>query len=285
MPTLSAVLKLDNILVATDFSPASKVATRFAIEVARRHSAKLLVVHVAGSQSEKPLMDAWRIGQSEIMDHFIAGRLTGIEHELLVKPGDVRGVFSELISERAIDLVVVGTRGRAGIRKFIMGSVAEKIFRRARRPVLIVGPSSSRDAEAGPQRILVPTGFARHSLNAVRYAVWLAEQLQSAVAVLNVVTDAERLSPDERARIGNERLKKLRALVPEDAKLPGAPEFFVEFGPSTDQILATCSAWNPNLMVLGLRHVEEVSGETLQAKAYEMICKAPCPVLTVRELA
>ena len=114
MPTLPAVLKLDNILVATDFSPPSQVATRFAIEIARRHNAKLLMTHVAASQSEKPLMDAWRAGQSEIMDHFIAGRLTGIPHELLVKPGEVWEVLSELIAERSIDLVVVGTRGRRG---------------------------------------------------------------------------------------------------------------------------------------------------------------------------
>ncbi|HYN14388.1 MAG TPA: universal stress protein [Terriglobales bacterium] len=285
MPPLPAVLKLDNILVATDFSPASKVATRFAIEIARRHNAKLLMIHVAGSQSEGPLMDAWRAGQSEIMDHFIAGRLAGIPHELLVKPGDVWEVLSELISERAIDLVVVGTRGRTGVWKLIMGSVAEKIFRQAPCPVLIVGPSSSQDPEAGPQRVLVPTGFAHQSLYAVRYAVWLAEQLGSSLAVLHVVTDAGQLPPQERERIGTERLKRLRALIPEDARLPGAPEFFVEFGPATDQILATSAAWSPNLMVLGLRPVKEAGGGTTQAKAYEIVCKAPCPVLTVREPA
>jgi nucleotide-binding universal stress UspA family protein len=284
MPTLPAALKLDNILVATDFSPASKVATRFAIEIARRHNATLLMAHVASSQSEKPLMDAWRAGQSEIMDHFIAGRLTGIQHELLVKPGDVWDVLSALIRERAIDLVVVGTRGRTGVWKLIMGSVAEKIFRQAPCPVLIVGPSSSQDPEAGPQRILVPTGFAHHSLHAVRYAVWLAEQLGSSLAVLHVVTDAGQLPPQEKERIQSERLKRLRALIPEDARLPSASEFFVECGAATDQILATSAAWNPNLIVLGLRPLE-VARETTQAKAYEIVCKAPCPVLTVREPA
>jgi len=285
MPTLPAALKLDNILVATDFSPASQVATRFAIEIARRHNAKLLMTHVAASQSEKSLMDAWRAGQSEIMDHFIAGRLTGIPHELLVKPGEVWGVLSELIAERSIDLVVVGTRGRTGVWKLIMGSVAERIFRQAPCPVLIVGPSSSQKPEEGAQRILVPTGFAHQSLYAVRYAVWLAEQLRSSLAVLHVVTDAERLAPEEKERIGNERLKRLRALIPEDAKLPGAPQFFVEFGAATSQILETSAAWNPNLMVLGLRPVEADHPETAQAKAYEIVCKAPCPVLTVREPA
>ena len=286
MPTLPAVLKLDNLLVATDFSPASQLATRFAIEMARRHNAKLLMTHVAASQSERPLMEAWRTGQSEIMGHFIAGRLTGIEHELLVKPGEVWGVLSELIAERSIDLVVVGTRGRTGVWKLIMGSVAERIFRQAPCPVLIVGPSSSQDPEAGTQRILVPTGFAHQSLYAVRYAVWLAEQLQSSLAVLHVVTDAERLAPEEKERIGNERLKRLRALIPEDAKLPSAPQFLVQFGAATSQILETSATWNPNLMVLGLRPVKETARpETTQAKAYEIVCKAPCPVLTVREPA
>jgi nucleotide-binding universal stress UspA family protein len=285
MPTLPAALKLDNILVATDFSPASKVATRFAIEITRRHQAKLLMVHVASSQSEGPLMDAWRAGQAEIMDHLITGRLTGIPHELLVKPGDVWGVLAELIRERATDLVVVGTRGRTGVWKLIMGSVAEKIFRLAPCPVLIVGPSSSQNPEAGPQRILVPTGFAHQSLYAVRYAVWLAEQLQSALAILHVVTDAGQLPPEEQERIRNERLKRLRALIPEEARLPSAPEFLVEFGAATSQILETSAAATPSLIVLGLRALQEVAGETMQAKAYEIVCKAPCPVLTVREPA
>jgi len=285
MPTLPTVLKLDSILVATDFSPASQVATRFAIEIARRHKAKLLMAHVASSQSEKPLMEAWRAGQSDVMEHFIAGRLTGIEHELLVKPGDVWEVLSQLINERSIDLVVVGTRGRTGVWKMIMGSVAEKIFRQAPCPVLIVGPSSSQTPEIGPQRILVPTGFAHQSLFAVRYATWLSEQLQSSLAVVHVVTDAERLAAEEQQRIRSERLKRLRALIAEDASLPAAPEFLVELGGATSKILETSAAWKPNLIVLGLRPLGRSRGETAQAKAYEIVCKASCPVLTVREPA
>jgi nucleotide-binding universal stress UspA family protein len=285
MPTLPAALKLDNILVATDFSPASKAATRFAIAITRRHSAKLLMVHVASSQSEGPLMDAWRAGQAEIMDHLVAGRLTGIQHELLVKPGDVWEVLSELIRERAIDLVVVGTHGRTGVWKLIMGSVAEKIFRLAPCPVLIVGPASSQAPETGPQRILVPTGFAHQSLYAVHYAVWLAEQLQSVLAVLHVVTDVGQLPPQEQERIRNERSKRLRALIPEEARLPSAPEFLVEFGAATERILEAAAAWGPNLIVLGLRPVEAAREETTQTKAYEIVCKAACPVLTMREPA
>ncbi len=84
----------------------------YATSIAQRHGSKLLIAHVVNSQSETTIMDAWRAGQTEVTDHFIAGRLDGIEHELLVRSGDVWPVLSQVISERGVDLVVVGTRGR-----------------------------------------------------------------------------------------------------------------------------------------------------------------------------
>jgi nucleotide-binding universal stress UspA family protein len=276
-----AHLKLDNILVATDFSSASKMALLYALSIARRHSSKLFVVHVSSSQSEGTLMDAWRAGQTEIMDHFMAGRLTGVQHQLLVKSGDVWTVLSQLIAEYGIDLVVLGTRGRTGVWKLLLGSVAERIFRQAPCPVLTAGPSiSGQDPETGPQRILVPTGFAPQSLNAVGYALWLAQELHSSLALLHVVTDP---STQDQERIRSERLARLHALIRSDEQLPSWPEFFVEFGSAPEKILETAARWNPNLIVLGLHHIDEaLRTETTWAKAYEIVCKANCPVLTVR---
>jgi nucleotide-binding universal stress UspA family protein len=277
-----AQVKLDNILVAIDFSSASKMALLYALSIARRHGSRLFVVHVSSSQSEGTLRDAWRAGQTEIMDHFMAGRLTGIQHELLVKSGDVWTVLSQLIAEYGIDLVVLGTRGRTGVWKLLLGSVAERIFRQAPCPVLTAGPSiSEQDPETGPQRILVPTGFAPHSLYAVGYALWLAQELQSALALLHVVTDCPGTQDQEQIRC--DRLARLHTLIRSDEQLPSRPEFFVEFGSTPEKILETAARWNPNLIVLGLHRIEEASRkETTWAKAYEVVCKAPCPVLTVR---
>jgi nucleotide-binding universal stress UspA family protein len=130
----STHLKLDNILVATDLSLASEMALLHAISIAHRHDAKLLVVHVSSSQSEGARMDAWRAVQTKILGHFIAGRLTDLRYELLVKSGDVWTVLSGLIAEHGIDLVVVGTRGRTGVWKLLLGSVAERIFGSLRVP-------------------------------------------------------------------------------------------------------------------------------------------------------
>ncbi len=276
-------LKLDTVLVATDFSSASKMAMAYATSIARRHRSKLLIAHVVGSQSEKAVMDGWRAGQTEVTEYVIAGRLEGIEHQLVVKSGDVWPVLAQMVSEYGVDLIVVGTHGRTGVRKLILGSVAENIFRQSPCPVLTIGPNTDQDPQIGTERILTSTGFAPHSQLAVRYAVLLAQELHSSLALLHVVTEPGEIDTAERGRLKKEREARLRALVPGDVQLSAPPCFFVEFGSATERILAIASEWNAKLIVLGLRHVEEGSrGESTWARAYEIVRQAGCPVMTIR---
>lgn len=282
MPTFRSVrLKLDNVLVATDFSPASKAAMFYAMSIARRHGSKLLITHIVNSHSESTIMEGWRAGQAEVMEHFVRHRLDGIEHELLVKSGDVWPVLAELIADRAIDLVVIGTHGRTGVRKFVLGSVAEKIFRQCSCPVLTIGPSvAGQDPEIGPERILAPTGFAAHSLRAIQYAVLLAEDLHASLSVLHVVTEAGDTRTEA---ISRERENRLRSLIPRDVNLVSPPDFLIEFGSATEKILSTASTWKADLVVLGLRHVDNGSRNHITwAKAYEIVCRSVCPVITIR---
>ena len=277
-------LKLQNVLVATDFSAASKRAVVYATAMARRHGSKLFVTHVVASGSESALMEGWRAGQSEIMEHFLANRLDGIQYELIVRSGDIWRVLSKLISEREIDLVVVGTRGRTGVRKLILGSVAESIFRQAPCPVLTVGPGSTgQDSEVAPERILTATGFAPHSIFGVRCAIGFARDLRSSVALLHVITGKGELSEDAKNKARDDGLTKLRALFSRELRLVSEPVFLVEFGSVPEKILEVAASWGANLIVLGLHHVPEASkDETTFAKAYEIVSKASCPVLTVR---
>ena len=276
-------LKLENILVATDFSAFSKKAVLYATAIARRHRSKLFLAHVVSSRSESALMDGWRAGQAEIIDELLADRLDGIQHELIVKSGDVSEVLSQLIVERGIDLVVVGTRGRTGVRKLILGSVAENIFRQASCPVLTVGPNiEGQNPENAPERILTGTGFAAHSLIAVRYALRLAQDFHSSLALVHVITGGANGSRETNGNMREERLAKLRALIPADIALASEPEFFVEFGSAAEKILQTAAAWKANLIVLGLRSIQDPRGHTTWHRAYEIVSKANCPVLTVR---
>ena len=280
----SLQLKLDNVLVATDFSPASKSAVLYATSIARRHRSKLFLVNVVTSRSESAVMDGWRAGQAEIIEQLLANHLDGIQHELIVRSGDIWDVLSHLIAEKEIDMLVVGTRGRTGVPKLILGSVAENIFRHALCPVLTVGPNiSDQDPEIGPERILATTGFAAHSLFSVRYAIGLAQDLHSSLALLHVVTDRGEVSGDAKGNARAEYLARLRTLIPPDVHLASEPLFLVEFGSAPERIVEIAADWKANLIVLGLRHVEEASRrETTWAKAYEIVRKANCPVLTIR---
>jgi nucleotide-binding universal stress UspA family protein len=275
---------LDNVLVATDFSPASKQAVLYAAAIARRHNSKLLIANVVTSRSESSLMEGWRAGQAEIIEQLLANRLDGVSHELVVRAGQVGDVLAQVIAEKAIDLMVIGTRGRTGVVKFLLGSVAENIFRRAQCPVLTVGPNiSGQNPELSPERILAATGFAAHSVLGVRYAIGLAQNLHASIALLHVVTEPTELSTEAKSRSITERVERLRGLIPANVGLGSEPLFFVEFGSVSQNILQTATAWNANLIVLGLRNVQEApTGKATWARAYEVVSKANCPVLTVR---
>ena len=231
-------------------------------------------------------MDAWRTLQAEMMDHFLADRLTGVQQELLVKSGDARTELARLVGTRRIDLVMLGTRGRTGVwRSLLRSSVAESVRQQVPCPVLTVGPKVVGEGpDNWPQRILVPTGFAPQSLYAITYASWLAKQTSSSMALLHVITDPTGAHDEERLR--SERLERLRATV--SAGQPGQPrpEFLVEFGSVSEKVLETAERWRADLVVLGVHSVERNTpdSEATMAKASEIVRGAFCPVLTTRLL-
>ncbi len=168
--------------------------------------------------------------------------------------------------------------------KLILGSVAETIFRQAQCPVITVGPNvSEQGAQAEPKRILAATGFATHSLQAVEHATRLAHHLNASLGLVNVVTDPVKAHGLSREKTRSERLRKLEGLIPaEPAEAESTTQLFVEFGSATEGILRIADRWKANLIVLGLRDVEESRRrETTWAKAYEIVCDAACPVMTV----
>ena len=273
--------KLDNVLIATDFSAASKTALACGTAVARRHHSKLFVVHVSSAQAKAKVMDAWRALQSEVTDLLVAGRLAGVDHKLLVKSGAIGEALSQVVAEHKIDLVVLGSSGRTGLWKFFLGSASETIMQHVSCPVLTVGPNSlGTNSESGPRRILVPTGFAPQSLYAVVYGSWLAEQLQSSLALVHVAVSAA--SPQDAERVKRERLERLREIASKEQHGRGKAEMMVEFGSVTERILDAAARWKAELIVLGVHSAEsDLHGETTWSKAMDIMRSAPCPVLTV----
>jgi nucleotide-binding universal stress UspA family protein len=310
MLLVKSVLELRSVLVATDFSQASEKPLCHALAIARCYGAKFYLAHVVSSLG--PIMAspdaivaseeaAWRDAAHLEDDLVRNGALAGLQYQFLIGQGEVWPELETIIREQEIDLVVIGTHGRQGVRKLFLGSIAEQIFRRADCLVLTVGPGSYRESRVEGVRenrtSLFATDFGGASLHAFPFAVSAANQFAAKLALLHVIplvsmpegvnwcgaSDVMRMR--ENARIAS--LRRLEELT-RDVALQVKPEFHVEFqavSPVSQTILEAAEKLRVDVIVMGLHrstHIGTVS-HMPWATAYEVVCRAGCPVLTVRK--
>jgi len=301
MKTLEAGKRivLKNILFATDFSAYSNAALPYASAIARQYGARLYGAHIVPSEDYLVTApDLWpaHIQEEKQLQQEITARLDeqlrGVPHETLFGTGDVWKTLSRMLGEYDIDLLVVGTHGRTAVRKLLMGSVAEKIFRQATCPVLIVGPNvpGMKIGQSQFQRILFATDFSKESLAALPYAFSLAEEDQSQLALLHVVGQPSETIPDLE-EVTASLVRRLKELAPTEAQPWCHMEFLVEFGhlrqfaTPAERILEVARDRAADLIVLGVRPTHRaVTAVTHLAHttAQYMVAHDPCPVLTIR---
>ena len=286
-------IQIRNILYATDFSHAAATALPFAAELARRFDAKLFAVHAKTLEDYAlPATEIWPSANAQLEENTVELRRTlynrfpSVESEVLIAEGGVWGVVEAVAQQKEADLLVLGTNGRRGIGKFILGSVAEEILRRAKCPVLTVGPHSPSEPprEAKFRKILYATDFGDASPGAAAYAVALAEEHQAHLTLLHVVAHpkaGELVRPQE---LEAAAIDRLRALVAEEAELWCEPKAMVRHGVPAEKILEVADEEQADLIVLGLRNVKGIVRATHlpTAVAHQVISHATCPVLTVR---
>jgi nucleotide-binding universal stress UspA family protein len=211
----------------------------------------------------------------------------GFESEFCAGEGNAWQVVESVLEKNKIDLIVLGTRGRTGVGKLLLGSQAEEIFRHAPCPVLTVGPHAVEMAgrENELNEVLYATDFSPESQAAAPYAVSIALMLQAHLNLLHVVEEpkvGELLRPEEVVS-SSERL--LRSLVPEEAKFWRDPRCFAERGTPAEKILEVAERVHAGLIVLGVRKPAGVPGAATHlgiGVAHKVVSTAICPVLTVR---
>lgn len=139
------MLKLRRILHPTDFSPSSEAAFALACSLARDHGAILLVVHIAdliGTGYEGPFAmpphnpNDFEEVKNRLWKMIPPDAKVAVEHVFVI--GDPCAEILRLAQERDCDLIAMGTHGRSGFGRLLMGSVAETVMRRATCPVLTV---------------------------------------------------------------------------------------------------------------------------------------------------
>ncbi|HVO79889.1 MAG TPA: universal stress protein [Terriglobales bacterium] len=294
MPKLAPMVEVDlkRVLVATDFSAASEKALRHAIAIARSFGAKFYLAHVvsslgfklAGGDAAVLATEAARRDVLQLESRLVqTGALTGIEHEAVVSEGNVWEQLEQVVEREQVDLVVIGTHGRTGLRKIFMGSVAEEIFRHASCPVLTVGPCAPSEppVRAALRHILYPTDLSQESTEAVPFAVSLAKQHGAQLTMLHVVERFAGEALADRARVVATLEGRLKELL-SDEKLAVKPDFKVETGAVDETILGMAAEQSADLIVLGLRSPDTFLDHLSWLHAYKIVCGACCPVLTIR---
>ena len=152
---------------------------------------------VAGAEAlELAYQGAWDEAQQLQHDLLHDGSLNGLDHVFIIRSGSVWEELQAIILQKQVDLVVVGTHGRRGIEKVLLGSIAEQVFRDASCPVLTVGPYSYQESRVDLtgeiQTYLFATDFSEASLCALPQAVSLANQTKARLILLHVVPAAPR---------------------------------------------------------------------------------------------
>jgi nucleotide-binding universal stress UspA family protein len=288
---LAKPIQFRNILLGTDFSASSAAAVPYAAAMARHYEGKVYVAHVSTPETYgfvPPSLGRPRLKQVQAhartqMAEFIqSARLHGVPHETLFGVGEVVDVFWELVPQHGIDLIAVGTRGRRGLNKLIMGSVAEEIFRLAQVPVLTVSPGSLGRRKPFPfRRILFPTDFSADSERARDVAVSLAEEFEAQLLLLHVTPGpAEDVGA---VRELSERIAaRLRELLPAERLL--RCQVCVEHGSPAEEILRAAAEHKADLIVMGVRGAGALvrMSTTVGSTAHEVVSQARAPVLTVR---
>jgi nucleotide-binding universal stress UspA family protein len=284
-------ITLKNILFATDFSQAADAAAPIAIQIARRYEAKVYGVHVNRFDDYTGAApNAWAAiaEAAEKQTKEDAGRLNeqlqDIEHEVVIGEGNLWEVLSSVIQQKEIDLVVVGTRGRTGFGKTLLGSVAEQILRQSPCPVLTVGPHVNpwSDEYVKMREILYATDLATDTPIAAPYAISLAQENQAHLVLLHVIEDAKAGYPVDSPDVVTVKERKLQQLVTEQAGLWCEPSYIVEQGPAAEKILDVAKRRPTDLIVLGARPAKGLATHMNIGTVHKVVSQAKCPVLTVR---
>ena len=282
-------VSIRNVLIATDFSRCSKAALEAGLRLATGSKAEAYITFVvpndqfllAGPEAYVAAKDAGKRDleslQLELERKYTHGEARNFHFFLL--EGEVAHSILDLARQKKADLIVLGTHGRGGLGRAILGSVAENIFRNSPIPVLTIGPYCCRSEKAlEPANILAPVDFSPAAERAVHYAAALAWEHKSKLTLLHVIDTKEAGGHD---RMAAEAKKKLAAVL--ERNFPVVCDLRVEFGRVVPMIMKAAEEIRADLLVMGVRPLIGMMEHFRWPNTYEAVRQALCPVLTVRE--
>jgi nucleotide-binding universal stress UspA family protein len=292
------MLRIEKILCPVDFSEYSSKACDYAQSLAQHYGAKLLLQHVvqpltsiypsyAFPDSLNEVFWNLETRAGEQLSEFVSARPSdGFKTERFVHMGTVPDCILAFADSQQADLIVMGTHGRHGFDHLTMGSVAEKVLRKAHCPVLVVRKPAHdfvKPGDAGDpvqlRKILYCTDFSEYSSRALTYALSLAMEYNVELTLLHVLEDVP--STDDLQKSIAEVTQSLEALVPPEAGDWCKVRPAVRIGKPYQQILQIALENEADLVIMGVRGRNAVDLALFGSTTHRVIQLGSSPVLAV----
>ena len=295
-----------SILCPVDFSEPSREALRWAGMLARRMKARLTVLSAV-----EPLLaeaaqlqlgrDLVRETEPELREFAAATwsqkTAAALDARFAVQVGPAADAILRTAVTESADLIVIGTHGLGGVRKWLLGSTTERVLRRAHTPVFTVPPSASgmlrSDATTTPLAlgpVLAATDFSDASRRAIGWAADLAREFASQLCLVHVV-EAVAAAPRWQSYLAYaddarvvEAGPQLQTLAQQVASRVDVDSVVVR-GHAADAIAGVADERRASMIVMGLAGRDSAAGSRPGSIAYRVLCLAKVPVLVVQPQA
>lgn len=302
--TEDVMVEIRQILCPIDFSEISRHALEHAVVIAKWYESRITALHVIHApffppppilvaeftETTAPVVSNRQAREEELRRWLEPADRAGVETDVVVDEGNTAHRIVDHARSRQVDLIVMGTHGLSGFERFMLGSVAEKVLRKASCPVVTVPPSAATAAAVPYTRLLCPVDFSESSLAALRFAFSLAEEADASLTILHVFdwppdeeSFVERVDAPEVRRLVEERARgQLEALVTDEVRAWCRPSTKVVYGKPYRQILEVAESEATNLIVIGVRGRNPIDLTAFGSTTNHVLRRASCPVLTVR---
>lgn len=297
------MIEIARILCPIDFSDASRHALEHAAAIARWYEAEVVGLHVAHVPifPQPPILFAESThGQPPAVDYVARERdlrawlepldQNGIATKVVVEAGHPAQRILEWARAEPPSLIVMGTHGLSGFERFMIGSVAEKVVRKAACPVLTVAAAATTAANVPYRRLLCAMDFSDASCAAARWAFSLAKEADARLTLLHALdwpADYELLveqleTPELRQLVETRARARLEAMIGDDVRTWCNPTTAVGYGRPYRAILDTAKDEAADLIVIGTHGRHPIDAWFFGSTANHVVRSAPCPVLTVK---
>ena len=303
-----SMVEIRRILCPIDFSDFSRRAFDHAVAIARWYESTITVLYVSASSSAVvyttgPAAVLTRDDRDQLltsMRQFVdAEAASQIPLEFELSEGDAATKILTSATSIKPDLIVMGTHGRSGFERLVLGSVTEKVLRKAACPVLSV-PRQIPDAVPAPtvlfKRILCAIDFSDCSLRALNHAMSLAQEADARLTVVHVIEVPPEAPADFHlgafgvaqsladyiAASEEERRARLRDAVPDTVRAYCTVETLLPTGKPYREILRVAAEQQSDLIVIGIHGRGAADLLFFGSTAQHVVRQALCPVLTLR---